>query len=130
MSDPLVIYAPSWIGQVDVSSGLLKIGDLGVYDTDGGYPMANVFVERTSGGERIRNGVRSEIEGFPISRIIIEIIGDYTAQQALDAENAEAELYPGGPKEYWRSKGVSEEDLADWDDGDYPEQRPRCPWRG
>ena len=116
---PLIGYPPAWLGQVDVSSGVLQVGGLEIFDVGSGYPQANVYVERVSG----------KGDGVVVGTIIIEIIGDGTAQRALDAENAEAELYPGGPKEYWRSKGMSEEELADWDDGDYPES-PRCPWRG
>jgi hypothetical protein len=40
---------------------------------------------------------------------VVEIIiarHDGLAQEALDAENEEAENYPLGPKEYWRSKMV------------------------
>jgi len=123
--EPCVIYPPSWIGQVDVSGDSLQIGDLLVREVGSGYPQANVYVKRVSGLQRLRDGKLTDVAGFPIAKIIIEIIGDGTSQEALDAENAEAELYPGGPKEYWRSKGMSEEDLADWDN---PES-PRCPWR-
>lgn len=126
--EPFVIHPPEWIGQVDVSSDILLIGDLHVDSVGSGYPQANVYVERTSGLPRLREGVLSVVDGFPISRIIIEIIGDYTAQLALDAENAQAELYPGGPKEYWRSKGWSEEELEDFDEEEN-DPPPRCNWR-
>jgi hypothetical protein len=129
-TEPCVIYPPSWLGQVDVSGDTLQIGDLLVHEVGSGYPDANVYVQRVSGMRKFRDGKLTDVAGFPIAKIIIEIVGDGTAQQALDAENAEAELYPGGPKEYWRSKGMSEEELAEWDDGDYPEQAPGCPWRG
>lgn len=55
---------------------------------------------------------------------------DGLAQEELDRENAEAERYPLGPKEYWRGKMVGkyrygpdqhlltdEEFEADWEDG-------------
>lgn len=130
--EPCIIYPPSWIGQVDVSGDSLQIGDLLVHEVGSGYPQANVYVERVSGLQRLRDGDLKAVDGFPIAKIIIEIIGDGTAQEALDAENAEALLYPGGPKEYWRSKGMSEEDLEGFDDEgeEYPIQDPRCPWRG
>jgi hypothetical protein len=33
-------------------------------------------------------------------------VGDQYAQEELDAENAEAERYPLGPKEFWRARMV------------------------
>lgn len=96
-----VIFAPEWVGQVDVTSGELQIGSLTVSGVDGGYPQANVYVQRLGADWK---------PGFPVAKIIIEIIGDGTAQAELDAQNAEAELHPLGPKAYWASHGV------DWDD--------------
>lgn len=106
MKEPLVIHAPEWIGKVHVKTGVLKIGDLDVYDVGGGYPETNVYVRRVSG----------KGDGFVVGKIIIEIIGDGTAQEELDAQNEEAELHPLGPKAYWMAKGMTEEDFADEDD--------------
>jgi hypothetical protein len=75
--EPAIFHAPSWIGQVDVSSGVLQIGDLLVNDVGEGYKMANVYVDRVSGIK----------EGLPVGIIHIEIIGDYYAQRELDEEN-------------------------------------------
>lgn len=103
MKEPAIIYAPEWIGQVDVTSGVLRIGDLEVQDVGSGYPEANVYVKRMSG----------KTDGIVVAKIIIEIIGDGTAQEELDAQNAEAALHPLGPKAYWLAKGFPEDE---WDD--------------
>jgi len=55
-------------------------------------------------------------DGFVVGKIIIEIIGDGTAQEELDAQNAEAELHPLGPKAYWMAKGMPEDEWPDDDE--------------
>ena len=96
------IFPPVYVGDVDVSSGELKIGDLTLTDVGSGYKTAGVYVERL-GAEFV--------EGLPVARIHIEIFGDEWAQAALDAENEEAARHPLGPEAYWREKGL--EDLFD-----------------
>lgn len=101
--EPMIFWPPEYVGKVDVRSGSLKIGDLEVFDVGGGYPDGGVYVERVSG----------KGDGLVVGRIIIEIIGDATAQAELDAQNDEAELHPLGPKAYWMAKGMPEEDWPD-----------------
>ena len=61
-----------------------------------GYNPAGVYVRRISG----------KTESISVAEIIISAVGDGYAQEELDAENAEAERYPLGVKEFWRSRLV------------------------
>lgn len=73
----------------------IRIGDLAVRDVHGFNPAA-VYVRRISG----------KTEGISVAEIIISVVGDYYAQEELDAENEEADRYPLGPKEFWRARLV------------------------
>ena len=53
-----------------------------------GYNPASVYVRRGSGKTDAVSG----------AEIIISAVGDQYAQEELDAENAEAERYPLGPR--------------------------------
>lgn len=80
---PCIEWPASWVGQVDVSGGVLKIGDLEVGNVGSGYPAANVYVREVT-GKRTLSGV---IEQPVVGKILIEIIGDGFAQEELDEIN-------------------------------------------
>lgn len=92
---PLVIYSAEYIGELSYTDNAVEIGDLTVPDVHG-YNPAGVYVRRISG----------KTDGISVAEIIISVVGDQYAQEELDAENDEAERYPLGPKEYWRSRLV------------------------
>lgn len=73
----------------------MQIGDLVIHDVHG-YNPAGVYVRRISG----------KTEGITVAEVIISAVGDGYAQEELDAENAEAERYPLGAKEFWRTRLV------------------------
>lgn len=92
---PLVIYPAEYVGDLPYPDHTVTIGDLVIHDVHG-YNPAGVYVRRISG----------KTEGISVAEIIISAVGDGYAQEELDAENAEAERYPLGVKEFWRSRLV------------------------
>jgi death on curing protein len=92
---PLVIYPAEYVGELDYSDHTIEVGDLKIHDVHG-YNPAGVYVRRISG----------KTDGISVAEIIISAVGDGYAQEELDAQNAEAERYPLGIKEYWRSRLV------------------------
>jgi death-on-curing protein len=91
----LVIYPAEYIGPLPYQDHTVHIGDLMIRDVHG-YNPAGVYVRRISG----------KTEGISVAEIIISLVGDGYAQEGLDAENAEAERYPLGAKEFWRARLV------------------------
>lgn len=91
---PAVIFPAEHVGQVDVSSGHLEIGDLVVNGVGHGYPMGNVYVRKMTG----------KIDGLAVAHVIIEIIGDRHAQEELDEEN------------YWAERGMCRQYFVDNDE--------------
>lgn len=89
------VYSAEYVGDLSYTDNAVEIGDLTVYDVHG-YNPAGVYVRRISG----------KTDGISVAEIIISVVGDQYAQEELDAENDEAERYPLGPKEYWRSRLV------------------------
>lgn len=100
------------------TAGTIQVGELLIRDVHG-YNPAGVYVRRISG----------TTDGISVAEIIISVVGDGYAQEELDAENDEAERYPLGPKEFWRSRLVGKaaygtdshpmtdsEFEADWDE--------------
>ncbi len=81
-----VIHGVEHVGQVDVSSGTLRVGDLEITDVGSGFKSASVYVDRVSG---------EFVEGFPVRCIYIEIIGDQFAQEWLDAKNDDPDGWDG-----------------------------------
>jgi hypothetical protein len=96
MTDPLYKYPAEWVGNLGYTNHTIKVGDLEIHDVHG-YNPAGVYVRRCTGKEG---------DLVTVSEIIITVVGDGYAQEQLDAENDEANRYPLGPKEYWRSKMV------------------------
>jgi death on curing protein len=92
---PLVIYAAEYVGELPYADHTIRIGNVTVHDVHG-YNPAGVYVRRISG----------KVDGISVAEIIISAVGDGYAQGELDAENAEAERYPLGVKEFWRSRLV------------------------
>lgn len=91
----LVIYPAEYVGPLPYEDHTVRVGDLVVHDVHG-YNPAGVYVRRISG----------KMEGISVAEIIISAVGDSYAQEELDAENAEAERYPLGAKEFWRARLV------------------------
>lgn len=116
----MVIYPAEYIGALRYDEHSIALGDLIVTDVHGFNP-AGVYIRRISG----------KTEGISVAEIIISVVGDGYAQEELDAENAEAERYPLGPKEYWRGRLVGtalfadghamteEEFEAEWAEGEH-----------
>ena len=117
---PLIIYPAEYVGALPYEDHVVQLGnELSIGDVHGFNP-ASVYVRRISG----------KADGFSIAEIIISVVGDAYAQEELDAENAEAERYPLGAKEYWRGKLVGRASFPDghvmsddefeeyWADGD------------
>ena len=100
--EPLVIYPAEYVGSLPYEDHVLQLGDLRISDVHGFNP-ASVYVRRISG----------KADGFSIAEVVISVVGDAYAQEELDAENAEAERYPLGAKEYWRGKLVGRASFAD-----------------
>lgn len=100
---PVVIYPAEYVGPLTYTDHRITLGDLTIDDVHGFNP-AGVYVRRISG----------KTEGISVAEIVISVVGDGYAQEELDAENAEAERYPLGPKEYWRGRLVG---TALYDDG-------------
>jgi death-on-curing protein len=92
---PLVIYPAEFVGPLPYTDGTIQIGELIIRDVHG-YNPAGVYVRRISG----------KTDGISVAEIIISVVGDGYAQEELDAENDEAQRYPLGPKEFWRSRLV------------------------
>lgn len=91
----LVLLPAEYIGALPYDDDTIEVGGLIVRDVHG-YNPASVYVRRISG----------KTEGISIAEIIISVVGDGLAQEELDIENAEAERYPLGAKEYWRQRMV------------------------
>lgn len=91
----LVIYPAEYIGALPYENHTVHVGDLVIHDVHG-YNPAGVYLRRISG----------KTQGISVAEIIISVVGDSYAQEELDAENAEAERYPLGAKEYWRARLV------------------------
>jgi death-on-curing protein len=91
----LVIYPAEYVGALPYEDHTVRVGDLVIKDVHG-YNPAGVYVRRISG----------KTEGISVAEIIISAVGDSYAQEELDAENAEAERYPLGAKEFWRARLV------------------------
>ena len=91
----LVVYPAEYIGPLPYQDHTVQIGDLVIHDVHGFNP-AGVYIRRISG----------KTEGISVAEVIISAVGDGYAQEELDAENAEAERYPLGAKEFWRTRLV------------------------
>ncbi|WOX12570.1 type II toxin-antitoxin system death-on-curing family toxin [Streptomyces sp. N50] len=90
-----VIYPAEYVGALPYEGDTITLGEIEIRDVHG-YNPAAVYVRRISG----------KIEGISVAEVVISVVGDFYAQEELDAENAEANRYPLGPKEYWRGKMV------------------------
>lgn len=72
-----IIHPVEYVGQVDVTSDTIKIGDLEITGVGSGFPQARIYLDRISGFK----------EGFPVRCIYIEMIGDEIAHRWLEAKN-------------------------------------------
>lgn len=93
--EPLVIYPAEYVGGLAYEANTVELGDLRITGVHGFNP-ASVYLRRISG----------KVDGISVAEIIISVVGDGLAQEELDEENAEAQRYPLGPKEYWRGRMV------------------------
>lgn len=93
----LVVYPAEYVGPLAYEEHTVRIGDLVVRNVHG-YNPAAVYVRRVGG----------KTEGISVAEIVVSVVGDRYAQEELDEQNAEAERYPLGAKEYWRARLVSE----------------------
>lgn len=98
----MVIYPAEYVGSLGYEENAIHLGDLVVHDVHGFNP-AGVYVRRIGG----------KTEGISVAQIVISVVGDAYAEEQLNAENAEADRYPLGPKEYWRTKLVGHASYAD-----------------
>lgn len=110
----ITILSAEYVGEAVPTNGRLSVGGVEVPWTAG---AVGVYVRRASND---------------LSVIEIHLARhDGLAQEELDEQNAEADRYPLGPKEYWRNVMVgkytmgstgqfmTDEDFeADWDEGD------------
>jgi death-on-curing protein len=92
---PLVIYPAEHVADLPYTDHTIHIGELAIRDVHG-YNPAGIYVRRVSG----------KTDGISVAEIIVTVVGDEYAQEELDSENTEAERYPLGPKEFWRSRLV------------------------
>jgi hypothetical protein len=93
----LLIYPAEYVGPLSYEDHTILVGDLVIHDVHG-YNPAGVYIRRISG----------KTEGISVAEIIISAVGDSYAQEELEAENAEAERYPLGAKEFWRARLVGQ----------------------
>jgi hypothetical protein len=98
------IHPAEFVGMLPYEDDTIKIGDLVIRHVYG-YNPAGVYMRRISGKRRLDGKKPHKIS---VAEIIISVVGDGLAQEELDAQNAEAEVSPYGPKEYWRSKMVGQ----------------------
>jgi hypothetical protein len=88
-TEPVFILPAEYLGEAESPGGVLRIGGLEVPVWCG---SVSVFVRRASDDLSIMEVHIARHDGL--------------AQEQLDQENMEADRYPLGPKEYWRSKMV------------------------
>lgn len=90
------ILSAEWVGDAKVDEdGILDIGGI------------KVRVDHFDGWREGSVGVYVRRQSSDLSVMEIALAGhDGLAQEELDAQNEEADRYPLGPKEYWRSKMV------------------------
>lgn len=91
----MAIYPAEYVGDLPYENHAIQVGSYLIRDVSG-YNPASVYVRRGSG----------KTDAVSVAEIIISAVGDQYAQEELDAENAEAERYPLGPKEFWRTRMV------------------------
>lgn len=92
MDHPLPGVLPAeFAGMARLDDGVLDVGGLKLH-----LPVRHTGVAVY---------VRRYTDDLTIAEIAVDLHGAL-AEEALDAENAEAERYPLGPKEYWHSKMV------------------------
>ena len=89
-----VVLPPEFAGMAALNAGVLDVG--------------GVTVRLPVRWQRVPVYVRRCTNDLAIVEVAIAV-DDSLAQEELDAENAEADRYPLGPKEYWRSKMVGKD---------------------
>ena len=111
MNEPIYILDTEYLGEAEVVDGFLSIGNLQIpFD---GYINSKVESGRSAGVY-----IRRRSNDLKVAEIHIAQHDGY-AQEVLDTENEEADRYPLGPKEYWRTKFDSDEDFDEfWGDED------------
>lgn len=114
-TEPVLILPAEHVGNATAVDGVLDIGGVKIDLGNWIGPIA-VYVRRSSKDLSVIEIALARHDGL--------------AQEQLDEQNAEAERYPGGPKEYWRGEMVGKyaygidnhvmteaEFEADWDEG-------------
>lgn len=99
MEEDTITFLPAeWFGSAQQDeNGFLSIGT--------GDHIVNIPLKKWWEDGCVDIYVRRLSTDLSIAEIHI-VKHDFYAQEQLDAENEEAERYPLGPKEYWRSKMV------------------------
>lgn len=97
MNDPVIILSAEYYGEAKIEDGILNVGGLEIIMNAPGEDYwrrgtCSVYVRRVSDTLSVMEVAIAHHDGL--------------AQEELDQENFEAERYPLGPKEYWRSKMV------------------------
>lgn len=97
MSEATVNYImpAEFVGSADIVDGVLNVGGVPVRIGREHCSDIGVYVRRYS-------------RDLSVAEVHLAF-HDGLAQEELDQENAEAERYPLGPKEYWRSKSVGKD---------------------
>lgn len=99
----MTILPAEWVGKAaHDENGMLTIGT--------GDQVVNIYLNKGSKPGWWQDGcvdvhVRRFADDLSICEILIAQHDGYV-QEELDQENEEAQRYPLGPKEYWRSKQV------------------------
>lgn len=110
--EPVYILPAECVGRAEIVDGVIDIGGLKIPNAHG---LEIVYVRRSSADLSIMEIHMAHHDGL--------------ADEEMNAQNDEAERYPLGPKEYWRSEMVgkwttgrdnhpltNEEFEADWED--------------
>lgn len=96
-NEPVHILSAEYVGEAVVRDGVLDIGGVLVRVT--GFINPNV-----PGGRSLSVFVRRLSSTLEVAEIALAR-HDGLAQEELDAQNDEADRYPGGPEAYWGDLG-------------------------
>lgn len=95
---PVTILPAEFVGTAEVIGGNLNVGGVLV-------PISGWIDGTVPSGRSMSIYVRRYSHTLEVCEILTAR-HDGLAQEELDEQNAEAERYPLGPKEYWRSQSV------------------------
>jgi hypothetical protein len=110
-NDPVYILPAEHVGEAHHDEdGWLSIG---TPDADGNGVVRIHLAKGDEPGWWNTNTVSVYVRRYSDDLSVCEIHiarHDGLAQEELDEQNRQAEVYPLGPKEYWRSKGLDVDD--------------------